>query len=43
MKVVQNWTVFAISTPFFKNEGVRTQLYFHERGDSFKEGWESMF
>jgi len=41
MKILQNQTISVIST-LFQNVGVRTSLYFNERGASFKKGWEAM-
>jgi len=35
MKTLQNQTVFVTSTPKL-NEGVRSPLFFYERGDSSK-------
>jgi len=41
MKILQNWNVSVISA-LFHNVGVRTSLYFNERGASFKKGWDPM-
>jgi len=41
MKILQNRTVFVISTLFFETR-VRMSLYIYERGASFERVWEPM-